>query len=99
MNGDQSQLREPNNLHMVGPSGMMKMTDSILAVLVSSGIIAEAGPTGYFKEQPDKTQSQVQSQPPSWQQAGGRRRGRAPCRRQEEPFQLPLSNRYQQGNY
>ena len=92
--GDQSQLRKPDNLHMVGPSGMMKMTDSILAVLASSGIIAEAGPPGYFKEQPDKTQSQ----PQAWQQAGGRRRGRAPRRRQEEPFQLPLSNRYQQGN-
>ena len=26
---------KPDNLHMVGPSGMMKMTDSVLAVLAS----------------------------------------------------------------
>ena len=94
--GYQSMQQKPDNIHMVGPSGKMKMTDSILAVLASAGIIEEAGATGYFKEKSDKT-SQSQSQ--AWQQAGGRRHGRAPRRRQEEPFRLPLSNRYIQGNF
>ena len=74
------------------------MTDSILAVLASSGIIEDAGPTGYFKEKSDKSPAQAAPHPQEWQQAGGRRRGRAPRRRQEEPFELPLSNRYNQGN-
>ena len=94
--GDQSMRRKPDNIHMVGPSGMMKMTTSILAGLASSGIIEDAGPSGYFKEKSDK--SQAQAEPQEWQQAGGRRRGRAPRRRQEEPFELPLRNRYNQGN-
>ena len=96
--GDQRSHQKPDNLHMRGPSGMMKMTDSVLAVLARTGVIQEAGPTGYFKEKTDNVQS---SNSHSWQQAGGRRRGRGrgPRRRQEEPFELPLSNRYQQGNY
>ena len=109
--GDQRSHLKPDNLHLRGPSGRMKMTDSVLAVLASMGIIPEAGPTGYFKEHTSKSQSQ----PQEWQEAGGRRRGRrhgaggdaagrrqsrAPRRRQEEePFQLPLRNRYLQGNY
>ena len=38
---------KPDNLHMVGPSGMMKMTDSVLAILASKGVIEEAGKTEY----------------------------------------------------
>ena len=91
--GDQSMRKKPDNIHMIGPSGRMKMTDSILAVLASTGIIEDAGPSGYFKEKADKS-----SQPQEWQQAGGRRRSRAPRRRQEEPFVLPLRNRFNQGN-
>ena len=94
---------------MVGPSGMMKMTDSVLAVLASTGVIEEAGKTGYWKEKTDSQPWQEagdrrqgraphRRQEEPWQEAGGRRRGRAPRRRQEEPFQLPLNNRYQQGN-
>ena len=89
--GDQTRRQKPDNIHMVGPSGKMKMTDSILAGLARFGIIQEAGPTGFFKDKSSEVQE--------WQQAGGRRQGRAPRRRQEEPFQLPLRNRYQQGNY
>ena len=102
---------KPDNLHMVGPSGMMKMTDSVLAVLASKGVIEEAGKTGYWKEKTDNSQPWQEAgdrrqdraprrrQEEPWQEAGGRRRGRAPRRRQEEPFQLPLNNRYQQGNF
>ena len=99
--GDQRSHHKPDNLHMRGPSGMMKMTDSVLAVLAKTGVIEEAGPTGYFKEKTDKSESSNSrsSNSQSWQQAGGRRRGRAPRRRHEEPFELPLSNRYHQGNY
>ena len=86
--------KKPDNIHMIGPSGMMKMTDSILAVLASTGIIEDAGPSGYFKEKAGKS-SEAQEE---WQQAGGRRRSRAPRRRQEEPFELPLRNRFNQGN-
>ena len=85
--------KKPDNIHMIGPSGMMKMTDSILAALAGAKIIKDAGPTGYFKEKSDKS-----SEPQEWQQAGGRKRGRAPRRRQEEPFELPLNNRFNQGN-
>ena len=97
--GDQASQQKPDNVHMVGASGKMKMTDSILAALYSSGIIKEAGPTGYFKEKTDKSSQSQSSNSQSWQQAGGRRRGRAPRRRQEEPFELPLTNRYRQGNF
>ena len=102
--GDRRSHQKSDNLHMRGPSGMMKMTDRVLAVLARTGVIEEAGPTGYFREKTDKSQSSAQSSntqssnPQSWQQAGGRRRGRAPRRRQEEPFELPLSNRYRPGN-
>ena len=89
---------------------MMKMTDSVLAVLASTGVIKEAGKTGYGKEKTDNSQSGQEAgdrrqdraprrrQEEPWQEAGGRRQGRAPRRRQEEPFQLPLHNRYQKGN-
>ena len=113
--GDQRSKEKPDNLHLRGCSGMMKTTDSILAVLESTGVIQEAGPTGYFKEKSSKSQAQPQawqeaggrrqgraprrSLEEPWQEAGGRRRGRAPRRRQEELFEIPLSNRYQQGNY
>ena len=119
--GDQTRRQKPDNLHMVGPSGKMKMTDSILAVFATCGIIKEAGPTGYFKEKADKSDKSSEAQEwheaggrrrgaggeaQEWHQAGGRRRGRAPRRRQEgggrrqeEHFQLPLRNRFQQGNY
>ena len=70
---------KPDNLHMVGPSGMMKMTDSVLAVLASKGVIEEAGKTGYWKKKTDNSQP--------WQEAGDRRQDRAPRRRQEEPWQ------------
>ena len=91
--GDPRKNDNPNQLHLKGSSGMMKTTDSVLAGLAAAGLINDAGPTGYFKE---KTVS--------WQQVGGRRRGnkggRGPHRRQEEePFQLPLRNRFGQGNY
>ena len=114
--GDQRSNEKPDNLHLRGCSGTMKTTDSILAVLESTGVIQEAGPTGYFKEKSSKSQAQSEAgnrrqcraprsslprrrQEEPWQEAGGRRRGRAPRRRQEEPFEIPLSNRYQQGNY
>ena len=91
--GDARKHQNPDQLHLKGSSGMMKTTDSVLAGLAAAGLIDNAGPTGYFKEKSD-----------SWQQAGGRRKGknggRRPHRRQEEePFQLPLHNRYGQGNY
>ena len=38
---------KPDNLHMVGSSGMMKMTDSVLAILASKGVIEKAGKTEY----------------------------------------------------
>ena len=88
--GDSRLHQNPDQLHLNGSSGKMKMTDSVLAGLVSAGLIENSLP-GYFKEKTD-----------SWQQAGGRRRGRksgrAPRRRQEEAFELPLHNRFDQGN-
>ena len=91
--GDSRMRQNPDQLHLKGSSGMMKTTDSVLAGLASTGLIADAGPTGYFKEKSD-----------TWQEAGGRRKskkgGRRPGRRQEEEhFELPLYNRYGQGNY
>ena len=91
--GDPRKHQNPDQLHLKGSSGMMKTTDSVLAGLAAAGLIDDAGPTGYFREKTD-----------SWQEAGGRREGknggRRPHRRQEEePFQLPLHNRYGQGNY
>ena len=91
--GDPSLHQRPDQLHLKGSSGTMKTTDSVLAGLASAGLITDASPTGYFKEKSD-----------TWQQAGGRRKGqkggRRPSRRQEEePFELPLHNRYGQGNY
>ena len=66
----------------------MKTIDSIPAVLESTGVIQEAGPTGYFKEKSSKSQAQ----PQAWQEAGSRGECRAsrsslPRRRQEEPWQ------------
>ena len=60
---------------------MMKTTDSILAVLASTGVILEAGPTDYFKKKSPMS-SKSQAQPQAWQQAGGRRQ-EAGGRRQE----------------
>jgi hypothetical protein len=89
--GDPRKHQNPDQLHLKGSSGKMKTTDSILAGLVSAGLIENSLP-GYFKEKTD-----------SWQQAGGRRKGkkqgRAPHRRQEEHFELPLHNRFGQGNF
>ena len=88
--GDSRLHQNPDQLHLKGSSGKIKMTDSVLAGLVSAGLIQNSIP-GYFKEKTD-----------SWQQAGSRRKGkkqnRAPRRRQEEAFELPLHNRFEQGN-
>ena len=60
---------------MVGPSGMMKMTDSVLAVLASKGVIEEAGKTGYWKEKTDNSQpwqeARQEARHGSPQEAGG----------------------------
>ena len=89
--GDSRLHQNPDQLHLKGSSGKMKTTDSVLAGLAASGLIKNSLP-GYFKEKTD-----------SWQQVGGRKKGnkqgRAPRRRQEEDFELPLHNRFEQGNY
>ena len=85
--GDPRKHQNPDQIHLKGSSGKMKMTDSVLAGLATTGLIENSLP-GYFKEKAD-----------SWQQAGGRRKGKKQGRRQEENFQLPLHNRFEQGNW
>ena len=100
--GDRRLHQNPDYLHLRGSTGCMKTTDSILSVLFRTGL-TEAFNPGFFEESKENKRfhqgrSSSSQQPQSWQEAGGRRQGRAPRRRQEQPFQLPLRNSFIQGN-
>ena len=96
--GDSSLHQDHDNLHLRGNSGQMKTTDSILAALFSAGL-SEAKNPGFFSSSTKPAPVTSSRQPEPWQQAGGRRHSKGPHRRQEQPFQLPLQNRYIQGNF
>ena len=110
--GDQRLHQNIDHLHLYGSSGKVQTTNSILSVLSSVGLTETLNLPKAGIKQPSSEpeapsrQSDSSRQSYSWQEARGRRRGkgkgrntrRAPDHMQDS-FDLPLQNRWTQGNY